>query len=57
MPISKPGCVYCGFDHDARKCNYQLIWLIESYLDKHVDVNAYDLASEIAKAGYKRAKI
>ncbi len=57
MKIVKPGCVYCSRDHDARTCNYQLVLLIESYMDKHTKVDPFDLANEISKHGYVNADL
>jgi len=57
MKLAKPGCVYCGRDHDAKTCNYQLILLIESYMQRHVDIDPAALADEISKAGYIRAHV
>lgn len=57
MKVIKPGCVYCGKDHDAKKCNYQLILLIESYIQRHVDIDPAVLADEISKAGFIRANV
>jgi len=57
MKLAKPGCVYCGRDHDAKTCNYQLVLLIESYIEKHVGLDPTALANEITKAGYIRAHV
>ena len=57
MRVAKPGCVYCSMDHDARTCNYQLVLLIESYMDKHSSIDPFALANEITKTGYKNAHI
>ncbi len=57
MKIAKPGCVYCSQDHNARTCNYQLVLLIESYMDKHVGINPFELANEITKTGYVNANL
>lgn len=52
MRVMSPGCVYCGEDHNARTCNYQLVLLIESYADKHTKLDPQGLANEIADAGW-----
>lgn len=57
MKVIRPGCVYCGKDHDAKKCNYQLILLIEYVMTHRVDWDAAALADEITKAGYIRANV
>ncbi len=57
MKVNKPGCVWCSQDHDARKCNYQLALLIESYIEKHNKINVIELANEITKVGYVNANL
>jgi ABC-type multidrug transport system permease subunit len=55
MTVIRPGCVYCGMFHDPKTCNYQLILLIESYINKQSEIDPAALAYEISKAGYTRA--
>jgi hypothetical protein len=59
MTVIRPGCIYCGMFHDPKTCNYQLALLIESYLEKHenidLEIDFITLANEIVKAGYTRA--
>ena len=57
MSVIRPGCVYCGMFHDPKPCNYQLILLIESYMQRHVDIDPAALAEEISKAGFIRANV
>jgi hypothetical protein len=57
MTVIRPGCVYCGMFHDPKTCNYQLILLIESYINKNVDIDPAALADEMSKAGYIRANV
>ena len=57
MKLAKPGCVYCGRDHHAKTCNYQLVLLIDSYIEKHVGIDPAALADEISKAGYVCANV
>jgi hypothetical protein len=57
MTVIRPGCIYCGMFHDPKTCNYQLVLLIESYIEKHVGIDPAALADEISKAGYVRANV
>ena len=57
MTVIRPGCIYCGMFHDPKTCNYQLALLIESYLEKHGEIDFITLANEIVKAGYTRANV
>jgi hypothetical protein len=57
MTVIRPGCVYCGMFHDPKTCNYQLILLIESYINKESEIDPEALAYEISKAGYIRANV
>ena len=57
MTVLSPGCRHCGTFHDPNTCQYQLLLLIESYIDKHVVIDAFELALEITKAGYIRANV
>jgi hypothetical protein len=57
MTVIRPGCVYCGMFHDPKTCNYQLVLLIEAYLQNNVDIDAAVLANAITKEGYKRAHV
>lgn len=50
-------CEYCGIDHGGwHGCFYQLQWLIESYIDKHVAIDPAELAEAICEAGYAANK-
>ena len=57
MTVIRPGCVYCGMFHDPKTCNYQLVLLIEAYLQNNVNIDAAVLANAITKEGYKRAHV
>ena len=57
MTVIRPGCIYCDHFHDPKTCNYQLALLIESYLEKHGEIDFITLANEIVKAGYIRANV
>ena len=53
----KRECDYCGIDRGGwHGCYYQLLWLIESYIDKHLVINPNELAAQIADAGYASSK-
>ena len=57
MTVIRPGCVYCGMFHDPKTCNYQLVLLIEAYIQNNVNIDAGVLAEEITKRGYIRANV
>jgi hypothetical protein len=53
----KRECDYCGIDRGGwHGCYYQLLWLIESYIDKHIVIDPNELAAQIADAGYASSK-
>ena len=53
----KRECDYCGIDRGGwQGCYYQLLWLIESYMDKHVVIDPNELAAQISDAGYASSK-
>jgi hypothetical protein len=50
-------CRYCGIDKGGwHGCYYQLVYLIESYIDKHIKIDPKELAMEISDAGYASGK-